>query len=141
MGADSVDEAIKLRLEFQDLSRLGGFTLRKWKSSDQDILHVSSILGELVDPITTQEIILEDHYTKVLGVKWNAVKDCFRRLISLPELQMSLTKCVLVSNIACLFDVLGWCSPAIILMKILLQQLWENNLEWDEPVPKQIERT
>ena len=26
-------------------------------------------------------------------------------------------------------------------MKILLQRLWENNLEWDEPVPTQIERT
>lgn len=26
-------------------------------------------------------------------------------------------------------------------MKILLQQLWENNLELDEPVPTQIELT
>ena len=42
-------------------------------------------------------------------------------------------------NIARLFDVLGWCSPAIIVMKSFLQRLCENSLEWDEPVPTQIE--
>ena len=110
-GAESVEEAIKLRTELQELFRLGGFTLRKWKSSDRDVL--SSIPEELTDPTTTQEIILEDDYIKVLGVEWNVVIDCFRPLISLPELKTQLTKCELVSNIARLFDVLGWCYPAI----------------------------
>ena len=104
-GDDSVDEAIKLRAELQELFGLGGFTLRKWKSSDRDVL--SSIPEELVDPTTTQEIMLEDDYTKVLGVEWNAIIDCFRPLISLPELQTPLTKRVLVSNIARLFERLG----------------------------------
>ena len=40
-----------------------------------------------------------------------------------------------------MFDILGWCSPVIILLKILLQQLWERNLEWDETVPEEIEQT
>ena len=30
-GADSVDKAIKLRAEMQELFELGGFVLRKWK--------------------------------------------------------------------------------------------------------------
>ena len=36
--ADSVDEAIKLQAEMQELFELGGFVLRKWKSSQQAVL-------------------------------------------------------------------------------------------------------
>ena len=102
---------------------------------------MSSIPEDLIDPKTTQEILLENDYTKVLGVEWNAVTDCFRPMISSPWLRVPLTKRVLVSDVARVFDVLGWCSPAIILLKILLQRLWERNLEWDEPVPVEIGRT
>ena len=62
-------------------------------------------------------------------------------MISSSWLRTPLTKRVLVSSVARVFDVLGWCSPAIILLKILLQRLWERNLEWDEPVPGEIEQT
>ena len=51
-----------------------------------------------------------------------------------------LTKQMLVSNIPLLFDILVWCSPAIIQMKILLQRLSEHCLKWDEAVPREIER-
>ena len=66
--------------------------------------------------------------------------DCFRPVISTSGInEEPLTKRVLVSNIARMFDVLGCCSPSIILMKILFQRLWEQNLEWDEPVPERIQ--
>ena len=139
MGADSIERAIQLRKELQHLFQLGGFLLRKWKSSERNVL--ASIPKELVDPKTNKEIILEDEYTKVLGVQWNTVSDCFRPIISLPEPKRSLTKRTLVSDIARLYDVLGWCSPTIILMKIMLQRLWEMKLAWDESVPADFERT
>ena len=138
-GANSVDEAVKLRNELQQLFHLGGFTLRKWKASEQQVL--ASIPEGLVDPKRMQEIRIQNDYTKVLGVEWNAESDCFRPMISLPEEETPLTKRVLVSNIARLFDVMGWCSPTIILMKVLLQRLWENHLSWDEPVPTPIEQS
>ena len=37
-----------------------------------------------------------------------------------------------------MFDVLGWFSPAIIKVKILLQRLWELKVDWDDPVPDSI---
>ena len=138
-GADSIDEAVKLRNELQELFHLGGFTLRKWKASEQQVL--ANIPSDLVDPKRTQEISIQNDYTKVLGVEWNAESDCFRPMISLLEERTPLTKRVLVSNIARLFDVMGWCSPAIILMKVLLQRLWENHWSWDEPVPAYIEQS
>ena len=38
-----------------------------------------------------------------------------------------------MSDIAKTFDVLGWFSPTI-KVKFLLQQLWEQKVDWDETV-------
>ena len=47
----------------------------------------------------------------------------------------NVTKRKLVSDVAKVFDVLGWFAPATVRMKILLQRLWEQNIDWDDPVP------
>ena len=114
----------------------GGFTLRKWNSSDACILkHVPS---ELRNSQSTHCIPDPDEYIKALGIEWNAHHDCFRFTVSeLPSLSV-MTKRNLVSDIAKLFDVLGFFSPAVVLMKILLQRLWELKLGWDDPVPSQV---
>ena len=128
-----------MRADLQDLFKLGGFQFRKWKSNEHDVL--STIPPDLIDSNTTQELKYEDKYTKILGVEWNAASDCFRPTVSLPEIRMPLTKRAVVSNTSRSFDIFGWCSPAIITIKILLKRLWESNLEWDEPVRENIERS
>ena len=59
-------------------------------------------------------------------------------LTSACTITSAVTKRMLVSDIAQIFDVLGWLSPVTIKMKILLQRLWETKLNWDEPVPSHI---
>ena len=54
-----------------------------------------------------------------------------------PRLE-SVTKRALVSDVAKTYDVLGWFAPAIIKVKILLQQLWEAKIGWDDPAPDDI---
>ena len=44
-----------------------------------------------------------------------------------------------MSDIARTCDVLGWFAPSIVVLKILLQQLWEANLDWDEEVSQDIQ--
>ena len=46
-----------------------------------------------------------------------------------------LIKRGIIADIARTFDVLGWISPSVILMKVLYQQLWGESLAWDEEVP------
>ena len=55
----------------------------------------------------------------------------------LPQVS-GLTKRALVSDISKTFDVLGWYSPTIVKAKILLQALWSEKVEWDDPVPDAI---
>ena len=80
-----------------------------------------------------------EEYTKTLGIEWNAALDDFRLTIADPPPLDNITKRVLVSDIAKTFDVLGWFSPATIKVKILLQQLWEQKIDWDDSVPSSIQ--
>lgn len=121
-GADSVGEAVALRGELQDLFAKGGFLLRKWNSSEPSVLeHVpielqdSHSLYLLPDPV---------EYTKTLGIEWNSSLDHFHLTISKLSTADTVTKRVLVSDIAKIFDILGWFAATTISMKILLQRLW-----------------
>ena len=133
-GANSTNEAIDLHTQLHTLFSKGGFLLRKWNSSDPDVIkQIPTDLRE-IQPI--QSIPSPDQYTKTLGVEWNAQTDHFRLTIAnLPPLE-NITKRDLVSDIAKTFDVLGWFAPTIIKVKILLQRLWEQRVDWDDPVPE-----
>lgn len=45
---------------------------------------------------------------------------------------------MLLSKIAQVFDPLRLLAPLLINGKIILQQLWLHNIEWDESVPENI---
>ena len=93
----------------------GGFLLDKWNSDNPIVLqHIAPKLKEY----QVLHIITEaETYTKTLGIEWNSNSEPFRLTIAdLPPLT-SITKRLLVSDIAKTFDVLGWFSPAIIEVK------------------------
>ena len=135
-GADSVQEAVELRGEMHQLFQKGDFLLRKWSSSDPVV--VESIPIELRDTHATIALSESDQYAKTLGIEWNASSDCFRMSVTaLPPVEC-MTKRSLVSDVSKVFDALGWYSPTIVKAKILLQKLWLERLDWDEPVPDEI---
>ena len=134
-GADNVQTAVILHKQLCDLFTRGGFLLRKWNSNNNQVLDY--IPRELLESGNVHAIS-DVECTKTLGLEWNTVTDTFQ--LTVPEISGSpLTKRVLVSNIAKVFDVLGWFSPTIISMKILLQRVWESRLNWDEIVPTEIQ--
>ena len=85
----------------------------------------------------TQELEMPatDDHNKTLGIQWNALKDYFKLCVPSPPRHDPLTKRGLVSDVAKTFDTLGWFSPSTIKAKILMQQLWELKIDWDDPVP------
>ena len=135
-GADSTEEAKQLQKQLHNLFSQGGFLLRKWNSNDPAVLQ--HLAPELKDARTKHAITDVETYTKTLGIEWNSDSDHFRLTIAdLPPLT-NVTKRLLVSDIARTFDVLGWLSPAIVKVKILLQRVWESKVDWDDPIPQQI---
>ena len=135
-GADSVEEAMDLHQQLLNLFAKGGFLLSKWNSSDPRVL--CHIEPELQDTQSTHHIPRPDQYTKTLGIEWNASMDHFRLTVASLQETNNMTKRALVSDIAKTFDVLGWFSPSIIKVKILLQRVWELKIGWDDLLPQNI---
>lgn len=114
-----------------------GFELRKWKSNDQNVL-----LGlNTEDTSNVVEFsVNKEQGTKTLGLSWKCDRDILtyriRNSIDLEPNQV--TKRVILSRIATIFDPLGLVGPCIITAKVLLQKLWSENVTWDQPLPHHI---
>ena len=78
--------------------------------------------SELREKQESHHIADANRYTTTLGLVWNSVTDELHVAISELPFQENITKKRLVSDIAKVFDALGWLSPSTTKMKILLQQ-------------------
>ena len=59
--------------------------------------------------------------------------------VSMPT-DFDSTKRGVIRDIAKLFDVLGWLSPAILPMKRMYREFWNLKLDWDEEVPNHMKK-
>ena len=136
-GADGIDQAIHLRMELQQLFNQGGFTLRKWNSSEKSVL--DAIPPELRE--SDEVLAISDAgsgMAKTLGISWNTRLDAFFLSTSDCQPTENVTKRLLLSDVSKIYDALGWFAPTTTKMKILLQKTWELNLQWDEQVPNHL---
>lgn len=132
-GAKTRPEAIKLQQESRELFNAGGFNLRQWVSNDPDsLIGIPEDLREFRDDISINTTI------KMLGVQWSPKQDMFSYKIDLGGNKQEYSKRDIVSEIAKLFDPLGWITPTIVLAKMYLQEVWLEKIEWDKKVPAHI---
>ena len=134
-GSFYLEEAQQLQRELISLLAKGGFQLRKWSSNQQSLLKDLDPDHLSFNPrsLNTPDI---DSSLKVLGLKWNPIQDSFTFEINL--LDRPCTKRNLLSELARVFDPLGYLSPILCFNKILIQKLWSLSLGWDEPPPTDI---
>ena len=81
--------------------------------------------------------IINEAEQKVLGLWWNTETDSF--LFDLSNLIENAKKCEptkrnIVSMVSSIYDPIGFLSPVTIQLKILLQELHERKVTWDEPL-------
>lgn len=69
-----------------------------------------------------------------MGISWLPTSDNFTYNFSLPSDTYPNTKRLLTSEIASIFDPLGWISCVTLKCKHILQTLWKSKLDWDEEV-------
>lgn len=132
-GASSYDEAIAIRDQLITICLRGGFKLRQWASNDV------SLIKTLDDKTNATHLRLDlDDTVKALGIQWSPKLDNISYVVKEPILSSRVTKRIILSQIATLFDPLGLLGPVIIRAKILMQTLWKLELEWDESVPTDI---
>ena len=101
--------------------------LREWMSNSAEFL---SMIPEC-DKAHGENV-------KVLGVRWNPKGNTLT--ITAPNMQILNavdTKRKLLQAVAMIFDALGYFSPITLAAKLLLQKLFINDIDWDEPLSSQ----
>ena len=138
LGGDSRDE-IKQRINVLfEAFQMAKFPLRKWSASDPEI--ASFILD--VSPLDDISVTSNDDEAKFLGVQWLQSTDkvgVFTQK-ALDELSAPKpTKRSLLRALASIFDPIGILCPTTVKAKIIFQSLWKRNIDWDDPLPSDIQ--
>ena len=116
-GADSGSETKTLQTEATEVMAGGGFLMGKWESS--------LLLEDKVSP---------DH-KKTLGLSWSPRSDSFSfRGVDI-DVPVTVTKRVVLSLLARVFDPLGLVLPVTVSARFLFQDIWVLGLGWDDVVP------
>lgn len=130
-GADNISEALDIQYQTRMILSSAGFHLRKWSSNSKEL--VRSVPE---NDRETNDLLSFDSKSsvKTLGVQWCPSEDNFHYDICLSNAS-AVTKRSILSDVAKIFDPLGWISPCVIKAKILIQELWSEKIDWDQPIP------
>ncbi len=116
-----------------DTPRAPSRSAPEWRSNSPELR--SLIPSELLEssPLAVQS---QGQAPKALGIHWDVATDKLHISTPTPATPPEVvTKRLIASGTASVFDVLGLFAPAIIPARVILQELWRFNLSWDEPVP------
>lgn len=131
-GAENVEQAFELANQIVNILAQFGMVLCKWQSNDS--LFTRELLGESASSV----LIQEQEKTSVLELKWLTRTDEFTYEVTCDEIPSKLTKRIILSKIGQLYDPKGFIAPVIVCAKMLMQKLWQSNLDWDLAVSQEL---
>ena len=133
-GGDTLSEAMSVRDQLLKTLASAGMSVGKWATNYPDLLKG---LGSQVNKGHEAEF-QEQETVSTLGLRWISSEDAFCFKILGVNNSEQITKRSMLSEIARLFDPIGWLSPVVIHAKIMLQNLWMQAIGWDDPIPEKL---
>ena len=126
-----MEQARMIRKEWNGLLGEAQIKLHKWQSNSKELLE------------TMPKNLREKDWLQILFDNYHGAKALGEQILILCKspyhlriiLERAPTKHEVASTAAKIFDVLGWFSPVVVWIKILLQ-IWEMGLGWDGTIPK-----
>ena len=138
-GENSIDAAIQILKDVKMIHAVGGFEIRNFISNSPEVLKAIGVSdnGEDKEICFDSELKTE----KILGMWWNTNLDCFTFSLKYTFIAKEIlegkkmpTKRELLRTLMSIFDPLGLLSNFLIQLKILLQDVWRAELNWDEQI-------
>lgn len=130
-GSDSAEEAKLMVRELDMIMKEGEMELQKWCCNEPTLLrNVSSDHQECFkfDEGESEEMI------KTLGMLWSPKEDVYKFVVKKEFLSedTKITKRIVLSELAKIFDPLGLINPLVVRAKMFLQKLWKFKYDWDD---------
>ena len=141
-SVDTVQEAQKIATDIDSMLHNGGFKVKEWVSN-KNLQPIQEKNGEEMKMFQRQA------EGNVLGITWKnqadtlsfKVQSAAAKLITEDSqglTEAKLTKRMLLSQIAQIYDPIGIAAAFIVRAKNGLQELWQIGVDWDEELPKAI---
>ena len=129
-GCNEEQDAVDCYGEARSIMKEAHFNLRSW-SSNSPMLIEQAVRDGIAD---TREIV------NILGLKWNTFSDTLSLTPQKPyqPSDQPITKRCVLQISSKTYDPLGLLSPVTIRAKLLIQELWQQQLEWDEPLSQDL---
>lgn len=124
VGTDTLSKAISIQNQLIKLLAKAGFELRKWSSNNPKFLE-----GLPISHLYTQSYSFnsaEDTSIKILGLQWKPLPDCFTYNVKISN--NNCTKRSILSDLARIYDPLGFLTPNYIFCKALNATFMEFRL-------------
>ena len=132
-GANCKDEAREICHQMIDILQTADLKMYQWASNDNEILNVIAKRD-----LDVNFDFSKDNPLKTLGLYWKAKNYVFVYEIKNIKIDSKITKRKILSDIANIFDPLGFLGPILLFAKIIMQEMWQAKIEWDESVPSNI---
>ena len=121
-GSSSDSDAVDLALKVSQVMDAAGMNLRKWTSNAPSVVEQLTRHGFDIRP---------ERSTCILGINWDTQNDCL--FVKNVNVTFSVnTKRDFQAVLARIYDPLGIVSPFVANGKMLLQEMWNDDVDWDE---------
>lgn len=128
-GSDNINDLIYIKRSVENALKANCLNLRKYRSNSPCVL---------VEAQNKQDNLTISHSSHTLGVGWNPNEDIIHFPCAYESQTESPTKRSILSDSCKIFDPLGILCILSIVPKIIIQKLWVEKIDWDEPVPEVI---
>ena len=110
--------------------RYGGFNLTKLVVNDPELL------SRIPDGDRAKEVreLTSDMHSRALGVRWDVNDDCFYYVMKQVSIHDVVTRRIILSTIATMYDPLGLIAPIALRGKVMFQEATRSHSDWDAPV-------
>ena len=127
-GCSSEARALQYYKEARSLMSKANFNLRSWASNSSSLM-----------TLARQDGVADNHpLVNVLGLLWDTLQDTIsiKLFPSLSTIQP--TKRSVLQELSKIFDPLGMLIPVTISAKLFMQQLWQQKLNWNQPITTEL---
>jgi hypothetical protein len=115
-GDNNLENALRLQKEIVEILKQGQFYLHKWASNEPLLIHTHKVPNQR-EELTVNFTDKTD--TKTLGLGWNCQDDSLKYQFQNAHSNNGFTKRTVLSNIAKIFDPLGFITPFVIQAKVV----------------------
>ncbi|KAL0902584.1 hypothetical protein ABMA27_000420 [Loxostege sticticalis] len=131
---DSVHEAAQLAADITTVHNAACFEMRGWSSNEREAL---KLVPDNLRATQSLEVDLGEaaNSIRALGIAWNPISDELGFRTGLVDTApMLLTKRRVLSHVMRVYP-LGLLGPIVVKGRILFQQTWRSNIDWDTELP------